>query len=175
MSQERMDAGIGQRLNNTTDYHAPDIEATINRAQNSLKQVRVVSGANEQYHSLEGKTVGSVRKSLRDVFNIPGDAVALVGGKEVGDDFILEGGQNLEFLKEAGVKGSKRVFLRNIDSGEPACYCGSVDDMDDVITSIRHVLESELPEEIRQHKYIIDYRLEIQEMTDEEVDDLPDL
>jgi hypothetical protein len=87
-------------------YAAPDIDATLSRATNMMKKVRVVHGANEQYFdNLEGKTVGSVRKSLREVFNIPGDAEALIGGKNVGDDFILEGGQNLEFVKEAGVKG----------------------------------------------------------------------
>jgi hypothetical protein len=106
MSQERMNAGDSQRKVTSTDYQAPDIDATLNRAKGTLSKVRVVNGANEQYFdNLEGKNVGSVRKSLREVFNIPGDASALIGGKEVGDDFILEGGMNLEFIKEAGVKG----------------------------------------------------------------------
>jgi hypothetical protein len=70
-----------------------------------MKKVRVVHGANQDYFDLEGKTVGTVRKNLREVFNIPGDAEALISGKAVGDDFILEGGQSLEFLKESGVKG----------------------------------------------------------------------
>lgn len=108
MGQERMDAGsANQKAPASTDYHAPDIESTVSRAKSTLSKIRVVHGANEQYFdNLEGKTVGSVRKSLREVFNIPGDADALVGGKEVGDDFVLDGGMNLEFLKEAGVKGS---------------------------------------------------------------------
>ena len=106
MSQERMDAESSKPVTSSADYQAPDIEATLSRAKSSLSKIRVVNGANEQYFdSLEGKTVGSVRKSLREVFNIPGDASALISGKEVGDDFILEGGMNLEFVKEAGVKG----------------------------------------------------------------------
>jgi len=110
MSQERMNAGDDKKRNTDsvsgTSYQAPDIESTFNRAKNSLNKVRVVNGANEQYFdNIAGKNVGSVRKSLREVFNIPGDASALVGGKEVQDDFILEGGMNLEFIKESGVKG----------------------------------------------------------------------
>jgi len=110
MSQERMDSDSGKKIitksDSGIDYQPPDIDSTLSRAKNTLSKVRVVNGANEQYFdNIAGKNVGSVRKSLREVFNIPGDASALVGGKEVQDDFILEGGQNLEFIKESGVKG----------------------------------------------------------------------
>jgi len=175
MSQERMNPET-QKTVSGSDYQAPDIESTLSRASNTLNKIRVVNGANEQYFdNLSGKTVGSVRKSLREVFNIPGDASALISGKEVGDDFILEGGMNLEFIKEAGAKGSKRIFLRNLESGEPAAYCGEASDMDDVTQSIRHMLEAELPEEISQGNETIDYRIEVKDMTDEEVAALPDL
>lgn len=180
MSQDRMNTPESQRMTSGSDYQAPDIDATLSRASSTLNKIRVVNGANEQYFdNLSGKTVGSVRKSLREVFNIPGDASALVGGKEVGDDFILEGGMNLEFLKEAGVKGAedvpkKRVFLRSLDSGEPACYCGDADDMADVVKSIGHMLAAELPE-LHDDEDAIDYRIEFKYMTDQEVKDLPDL
>lgn len=107
MPQERMDAsGNENPTTESTGYQAPDIGDTLSRASSATNKVRVVHGANEQYFdSLEGKTVGTVKKSLREVFNIPSDADALVAGKQVGDDFILEGGMNLEFVKEAGVKG----------------------------------------------------------------------
>lgn len=107
MPQERMDVSENENpTTGSTGYQAPDIEETLSRASSITNKVRVVHGANEQYFdSLEGKTVGSVKKSLREVFNIPSDADALVSGKQVGDDFILEGGMSLEFVKEAGVKG----------------------------------------------------------------------
>lgn len=106
MGQERMDASDSNRRSSDDSYRSSNIEDTLARSERSLSKVRVVHGANEQYFdSLEGKTVGQVRKSLRDAFNIPGDANALIAGKDVGDDFILEGGMNLEFAKEAGVKG----------------------------------------------------------------------
>jgi hypothetical protein len=97
----------GSKVGKVDSYDAAsDIDATLARAAAVTQKVRVVHGANEQYFdNLEGKTVGSVKKSLREVFNIPGDAQALVANKEVGDDFILDGGMSLEFVKEAGVKG----------------------------------------------------------------------
>lgn len=107
MSQDRMmqPESTTPRVN-PQSLQAPDITATITAASSLASKVRVVHGSNEQYFdSLSGKTVGTVRKSLREVFNIPGDADALVSGKQVGDDFILEGGMQLEFVKEHGVKG----------------------------------------------------------------------
>ena len=106
MAQERMEASGDQGQRTADSYSAPDLESTLDRAAAATEKVRVVHGANEGYFdNLEGKTVGSVKKSLREVYNIPGDATALVSGKEVQDDFILEGGMSLEFFKEAGVKG----------------------------------------------------------------------
>jgi len=103
MSQERMEKTGGSSNRN---FNAPDIGESLSAAQSVTQKVRVVHGVNEQYFdNLDGKTVGSVKKSLREVFNIPGDAEALIDGKAVQDDFILDGGMNLEFVKEAGVKG----------------------------------------------------------------------
>lgn len=67
--------------------------------------VRVVHGANEDRFDLEGITIGSVAKSLRQVFNIPQDAVALVGGEKVTFDYILSEGESVEFVRENGRKG----------------------------------------------------------------------
>jgi hypothetical protein len=182
MSQERMNDPGSSKSVSGIDYQAPDIDATLSRANSSLSKIRVVNGANEQYFdNLQGKTVGSVRKSLREVFNIPGDASALIGGKEVGDDFILEGGMNLEFVKEAGVKGDdpppKRVFLQNLGSGEPAIYCGKAQELDEVLNSIRNVLAADLPEELKDtddiESFYLDYQIQVTEMTDEEVANLP--
>lgn len=105
MSQDRM-ISTPEPAKASGALQAPNIEASLSRATSTMNKVRVVHGANEQYFdNLAGKTVGSVRKSLREAFNIPGDASALVSGKTVGDDHILESGTNLEFVKEAGVKG----------------------------------------------------------------------
>lgn len=106
MPRDQKEIGGDNQSRQVDSYLAPDIDATLARASAATQKVRVVHGANEQYFdNLEGKTVGSVKKSLREVFNIPGDAQALVANKVVGDDFILEGSMSLEFVKEAGVKG----------------------------------------------------------------------
>jgi len=68
--------------------------------------LRVVHGLNDQsFDCLFGRTVGQVRKALREVFNIPSDASAFLGGVEVGDDHVLGETGTLEFVKVAGVKG----------------------------------------------------------------------
>lgn len=104
MSQERMNGDQGKQIGSGT-YSAPNIDSTLAKVNQAMKKVRVVHGANQEYLDLEGKTVGYVRKKLREVLNIPGDAEALISGKAVGDEFVLEGNQSLEFVKEAGVKG----------------------------------------------------------------------
>ena len=105
MTQERMDKTGSTGNNSVGGFQAPNIDATLSKASQAMKKVRVVHGANQEYLDLEGKTVGYVRKKMRDILNLPGDAQALIAGKAVGDDFVLEGNSSLEFLKEAGVKG----------------------------------------------------------------------
>lgn len=67
--------------------------------------VRVIHGANEGRFTLAGKTVRSIAKSLRDVFNIPDDAQAFVAGKLVDGDHIVANGDNVEFVRTFGRKG----------------------------------------------------------------------
>ncbi len=107
MSQDRMESQGDKRkpVPQEKTNEAPDIDATLSRASQVADKVRVVHGVNEGYYELEGKTVGQVRKSLREVHNIPGDADAMIGQQAVEDDFVLEGGMSLEFIKDGGVKG----------------------------------------------------------------------
>jgi DNA-binding winged helix-turn-helix (wHTH) protein len=72
--------------------------------------VRVVHGANEGRFHVEGNTVKQVAYSLRQVFNIPADAVAFVNGKRVTDDHMLADGSNLEFTKDWGSKGGVQDY-----------------------------------------------------------------
>ncbi len=72
--------------------------------------VRVVHGANEGRYPAEGRTVGQVARSLREVFNVPVDALALVNGEEVTRDHILADGSTLEFIKALGQKGGHHDY-----------------------------------------------------------------
>lgn len=90
-----------------TSTHVPSIKEVLSEAQKAVSKVRVVHGANEEYFdNLAGKTVGKVRKALREVFNIPGDAKAIVQNQPVEDDFVLQAGESIEFCKTAGQKGN---------------------------------------------------------------------
>jgi antitoxin (DNA-binding transcriptional repressor) of toxin-antitoxin stability system len=52
--------------------------------------------------SIIGKTVSWVRNYLGDVFDIPTEAKALVDGRKVSEDWVLDLGQILEFTDEDG-------------------------------------------------------------------------
>jgi hypothetical protein len=80
-------------------------------SMNDKTKIRVVHGANERYFdNIAGKTVGQVAKALREIFNIPKEADALIGGEKVSEDRILEAGEALEFVKERGVKGGQGLY-----------------------------------------------------------------
>jgi len=67
--------------------------------------VRIVHGANEGRFTLTGKTVSQIRHSLRDAFNIPEDAKALVGGTEVSGNHVVADDDTVEFVRTFGRKG----------------------------------------------------------------------
>lgn len=81
---------------------------------NDKTKIRVVHGINERYFdNIAGKTVGQVAKALREIFNIPEEADALIGGEKVSDDRILQEGESLEFLRPWGVKGGQELYTED--------------------------------------------------------------
>lgn len=69
--------------------------------------VHVLHGANDGEFSIAGTSVGSAKRSLRDVFNFSYFAEAQVNGKRVPLDHVLIGGDRLEFIQAFGNKGAK--------------------------------------------------------------------
>jgi len=67
--------------------------------------VQVTYGTHVMMADAIGKTVGQVKAAMAQVMNIPTNAGAVIGSKRVTDDTIIEKGQQVEFIKEAGVKG----------------------------------------------------------------------
>ena len=49
-----------------------------------------------------GLRVGEVRRKYKEMLNIPSDAKALISGREVDEDYRLEPGDEVEFIKETG-------------------------------------------------------------------------
>jgi len=69
--------------------------------------ILVSSGAASGRFDVVGKTVGAVSEFLREVLNIDKMADGIVNGKQVPSGYVLQFGDNLEFLKPAGGKGYK--------------------------------------------------------------------
>lgn len=106
--QEREKAPVKKADQNATAKasqlgEAPNSSELLNRLDGKIK---VIHGANDEEFELVGQKVSSVRASLVDAFNIPGDAMALVNGEQVNNDYVLQTNDCLEFIKAAGVKGA---------------------------------------------------------------------
>lgn len=71
-----------------------------------MSTVAVVHGIHRLSLPLAGRTVGGVRQALAPVLNIRADAMAVVNGAPVGEDYILAPDDLLEFVRLAGEKGT---------------------------------------------------------------------
>jgi hypothetical protein len=67
--------------------------------------VDVIHGVYAHSLPLAGMTVRQARAEVEQRMNIDPDAMAVVDGREVGEDTILAQGQVLNFVKHAGEKG----------------------------------------------------------------------
>jgi sulfur carrier protein ThiS len=67
--------------------------------------VKVVYGVNELSLDLGGKSIRGIWKMLEQVLNLPRETTVSVNGQTVADDHIVRAGDEIEFLKPAGVKG----------------------------------------------------------------------
>jgi hypothetical protein len=69
----------------------------------------------------------------------------------------------------------KRIFARNPNSGEPAYYCGEAKDSHDLRSAIADIVLGELDNILCGGSDQETIEFEVKEMTDEEVDALPDI
>jgi molybdopterin converting factor small subunit len=67
--------------------------------------VKIVSGVNEQEFPIAGKTIGEIRESLREVFNIDDNAQAIVNGQKKNNNYALQSKDVVEFIHPIGEKG----------------------------------------------------------------------
>jgi hypothetical protein len=75
------------------------------QAMEAPTATKVIYGVNELDLDLAGKSVRGIWKVLEQVFNIPRDAAVTVNGSRVDDDYVVRPGDEIEFQKQAGVKG----------------------------------------------------------------------
>ena len=67
--------------------------------------VEIKCGVNTMNLNVAGKKVSEVRRQTLALLTIPTGATAEVNGDGVGEDYELEAGDSLEFVKQSGAKG----------------------------------------------------------------------
>lgn len=110
MAQEQQKGGGFSNKAAKAETNLPQGQTAPPTAQDALEKlekadVKVLHGANDGYFKVAGAKVSQVRASLVSAFNIPGEALAFVDGEQVDNNYVLQEGQTLEFIKQAGVKG----------------------------------------------------------------------
>jgi len=68
--------------------------------------VTAISGASCETFQLAGQRIGQARTFLNPILNVDADAVVLVNGNEVDENYVLQRRDSLEFVKKAGEKGT---------------------------------------------------------------------
>lgn len=71
----------------------------------SGRLVTVTSGPYAEQLPVGNMTVGQIRTSFRDRFDIDPRSQAVIDGNDVGDDVVVRPGQVLVFSRRAGEKG----------------------------------------------------------------------
>jgi len=67
--------------------------------------VKVTHGVNELSLDLADSEVADLKDQVDQLLNLSGDEETKVNGETVDDDYILEDGDEVEFVKSTGTKG----------------------------------------------------------------------
>jgi hypothetical protein len=71
----------------------------------SVQPVQIRYGIHRLEARVGGKTVGEIRKLLQQPLNLDPRVIALVNHRQATDQTLLRAGDQLEFVRLAGVKG----------------------------------------------------------------------
>jgi len=69
------------------------------------EDVAVTYGVNRIVQDLGGKSIRGIWNLLQQALNLPRETTVRVNGQIVADDHVVQPGDEVEFLKPAGVKG----------------------------------------------------------------------
>src|ERR1035437_1337141 len=83
------------------------VETTATEAIRFAPATRDVYGVNDLELDLAGRRIGAVYTVLEQVLNIPREASVTVNGGRVDEEYVVRPGDEIEFLKSAGVKGQQ--------------------------------------------------------------------
>ncbi len=74
----------------------------------STQPVQIRYGIHRLEARVSGKTVGEIRKLLQQPLNLDPRVIVLVNHHQVTDQTVLRAGDQLEFVRLAGVKGGRK-------------------------------------------------------------------
>ena len=83
------------------------METTATETTRDASATRVVYGVNDLELDLAGRRITTVYTVLEQVLNILREASVTVNGGRVDDEYVVRPGDEIEFLKNAGVKGQQ--------------------------------------------------------------------
>ena len=66
--------------------------------------VNIAYGMRNEELPIAGKTVADARKATQSLWKVPRDAVAYIDGEQMDEEYELQPGDRLEFVKECGLK-----------------------------------------------------------------------
>lgn len=66
---------------------------------------RISSGATSQQFDVAGYTVGAVMEFMNEVLNVEKNSSIIVNGESADGNYVIQAGDNIEFIKPAGSKG----------------------------------------------------------------------
>lgn len=83
------------------------MEGVLGQPSASGGQATVCYGVYVEASNLAGKSVSEIRSGYARLWNIPNDAVAYKGKTAMGEDYVVQEGDTIEFFRKAGEKGQQ--------------------------------------------------------------------
>ncbi len=91
----------GVEFNAVSKLSNPD----AGRGKKTTTWCRISSGATSQQFDVAGYSVGEVMEFMAEVLNVEKMSDIIVNGNKVEASYIIQAGDNIEFIKPAGKKG----------------------------------------------------------------------
>lgn len=82
-----------------------EVEVGNNIAHRISNEVTINCGANTHKFDVAGLQIGEVADRIQEIMNIPSPRQTFVNGVQVRDNYVIKAGDEIEFIKPAGVKG----------------------------------------------------------------------
>lgn len=83
----------------------PTEGANQNQANEGGGTAEIRWGVYQDVDEYVGMSVGQIREQLDGVWNIPTDTQTFVGDKAVGNDYVIQANDSVNFIRRSGEKG----------------------------------------------------------------------